>query len=61
MNARGEIIGLAFDGNYESMTSDWQYDYALQRCIAVDIRYVLFITERFGKAGFLLDEMGVKK
>jgi hypothetical protein len=61
MNAKGEIIGVAFDGNYEAMISDWQYDYALQRCISVDIRYVLFITEKFGKAGFLLDEMGVAK
>jgi len=61
MNARGEIIGVAFDGNYEAMTSDWQYDDALQRCIAVDIRYVLFITEKYGHAGFLLEEMGVKK
>ena len=59
MNARGEIIGIAFDGNYEAMTSDWQYDYALQRCIAVDFRYVLFVTEKFGNAGFLLKEMGV--
>lgn len=61
MNAKGEIIGVAFDGNYEAMISDWQYDYALQRCIAVDIRYVLFVTEKFGNAGFLLEEMGVKK
>jgi len=59
MNAKGEIIGVAFDGNYEAMISDWQYDYALQRCIAVDIRYVLFITEKYGQAGFLLKEMGV--
>jgi len=61
LNARGEICGVAFDGNYEAMISDWQYDYALQRCIAVDIHYVLFITEKFGKAGFLLDEMEVPK
>ena len=61
MNAKGEIIGVAFDGNYEAMISDWKYDYALQRCIAVDIRYVLFITEKFGNAGFLLDEMGIKR
>jgi hypothetical protein len=59
MNARGEIIGIAFDGNWEAMTSNWQYDYALQRCIAVDFRYVLFITEKFGNAGFLLKEMGI--
>jgi hypothetical protein len=60
MNAKGEICGLAFDGNYESMISDWEYDYNLQRCICVDIHYVLFITEKVGKAGFLLDEMGIK-
>ena len=60
MNSKGEIIGVAFDGNYEAMISDWKYDYTLQRCIAVDIRYVLFITEKFGNAGFLLDEMGLK-
>jgi len=59
MNARGEIIGIAFDGNWEAMTSNWQYDYNLQRCISVDFRYVLFITEKFGKAGFLLKEMGL--
>jgi len=57
LNAKGEICGLAFDGNYESMISDWQYDYALQRCINVDIHYVLFITEKIGHAGFLLDEI----
>ncbi len=59
MNAKGEIIGIAFDGNWEAMTSDWQYDFALQRCIAVDFRYVLFVTDKFGNAGFLLREMGV--
>ena len=58
LNAKGEICGLAFDGNYESMISDWQYDYSLQRCINVDIHYVLFITEKVGKAGFLLNEIG---
>ena len=61
LNAKGEICGVAFDGNYEAMIGDWQYDYALQRCIAVDIHYVLFITEKVGKAGFLLDEIGAGK
>ena len=61
LNAKGEICGVAFDGNYEALISDWQYDYALQRCINVDIHYVLFITEKVGKAGFLLDEMQVAK
>lgn len=59
MNAKGEIIGVAFDGNWEAMTSDWQYDFDLQRCIAVDFRYVLFVTDKFGNAGFLLKEMGI--
>lgn len=61
MNARGEIIGVVFDGNYEAMISDWQYDYDIQRTISVDIRYVMFILDKFSKAGFLLKEMGVSK
>jgi hypothetical protein len=60
LNAKGELTGVAFDGNYEAMISDWQYDYDLQRCIAVDINYVLFVTDKFGHAGFILDEMGVE-
>ena len=60
MNGKGQLIGLAFDGNYEAMTSDWQYDYDMQRTIAVDIRYVLFITEKFAGADYLLKEMGLK-
>ena len=60
MNANGEIAGVVFDSNYESVIGDWQYDPVLQRVISVDIHYVLFITEKLGKAGFLLDEMGVK-
>lgn len=59
MNAKGEIIGVAFDGNYEAMISDWQYDYDIQRTISVDIRYVMFILDKFSKADFLLKEMGV--
>jgi len=60
MNSRGEIIGVVFDGNYEAMISDWQYDYDLQRIISVDMRYVMFVTEKFGNAGFILKEMGVR-
>ncbi len=60
MNARGELIGLAFDGNYEAMTGDWQYDYDMQRTISVSIHYVMFITEKFAGADFLLEEMGVQ-
>jgi hypothetical protein len=61
MNAKGELIGVVFDGNYEAMISDWQYDYDLQRAISCDIGYVLYITQKFGDAGFLLDEMQVKR
>ncbi len=59
MNARGELVGLAFDGNYEAMTGDWQYDYNIQRTISVSLKYVLFITEKFAAATHLLKEMGV--
>jgi hypothetical protein len=57
MNARGELVGLAFDGNYEAMTGDWQYDYDIQRTISVNIKYVLFITEKFAGADHILREM----
>ena len=57
MNSKGHLIGLAFDGNWESMSSDVMFEPDLQRCINVDIRYVLFIVDKFGGAGWLLDEM----
>ncbi len=58
LNAKGELIGIAFDGNYEAMTSDMQYDPVLQRTISVDIRYVLFIVEKFAHADNILKELG---
>ena len=61
MNARGELVGLAFDGNWESMSSDVMFEPELQRCINVDIRYVLFIIDKFGGAGWLLEEMKIIK
>ena len=61
MNAKGELIGLAFDGNWESMSSDVMFEPDLQRCINVDIRYVLFIVEKFGGAKWLIDEMVIVK
>jgi len=57
LNGKGEIIGIAFDGNYEAMTSDFVYDPDLTRSISVDIRYVLFITEKLGKAHNILKEL----
>ena len=61
LNADGELIGLAFDGNWESMSSDVMFEPDLQRCICVDIRYVLFLVDKFGGAGYLLQEMNIAK
>ena len=61
LNANGELIGLAFDGNWESMSSDVMFEPDLQRCICVDIRYVLFVMDKFGGAGHLLKEMAIVK
>ena len=61
LNAKGELIGLAFDGNWESMSSDVMFEPDLQRCICVDIRYVLFMMDKFGGAGYLADEMKFAK
>ena len=61
LNADGELIGLAFDGNWESMSSDVMFEPDLQRCICVDIRYVLFLVDKFGGAGYLTQEMNIVK
>lgn len=59
LNDKGELIGLAFDGNWEAMSGDVIFEPELQRCINVDIRYCLFIIDKFGGAGYLLDEMNI--
>jgi hypothetical protein len=61
MNANGELVGIAFDGNWEAMSGDIIFEPTLQRTISVDIRYVLFIMDKFGGAGYLLDEMNIVK
>ena len=61
MDADGALIGLAFDGNWESMSSDVMFEPDLQRCICVDIRYVLLMLDKFGGAGYLLNEMTLVK
>lgn len=61
MNGKGEIIGLAFDGNYEGLGGDYAFEPALNRTLAVDIRYVLFLTEKFAGAGYLFNEMQLKR
>ncbi len=60
MNAKGQLIGLAFDGNWEAMSGDVAFEPDLQRTIAVDIRYVLFVIEKFAGANWLLDELTIK-
>ncbi|KPK87612.1 MAG: peptidase S46 [Bacteroides sp. SM23_62_1] len=57
INGNGELIGLAFDGNWEAMSGDIVFEPELQRCINVDIRYVLFIMDKFAGATNLIDEM----
>ena len=61
LNARGELIGLAFDGNWESLSGDINFDDNLQRCINVDIRYVLFVIDKFGGCKRLIEEMNIVK
>ncbi len=61
LDADGCLIGLAFDGNWEAMSSDVMFEPNLQRCICVDIRYVLLLMDKFGGAGYLLDEMDIVK
>lgn len=56
-NAKGELLGLAFDGNWEAMSSDILYEPKMQRCIGVDVRYILFMIEKFGKASHLVQEL----
>ena len=57
LDARGNLIGLAFDGNWESMSSDVMFEPELQRCICVDIRYVLWMVEKFGGATNIVNEI----
>ena len=59
-NGKGELIGLAFDGNWDSLSSDIFFDSKLARCIGVDIRYVLYMMETWGKADRLIKEIDAK-
>jgi hypothetical protein len=57
LNATGELVGIAFDGNWESLSGDLIYEPQLQRCIAVDIRYVLFIIDKYANSSYLVQEI----
>ena len=59
MNGNGELIGLAFDGNWESMSGDIAYEPELQRTIVVDIRYVLWVMDVYSGAKHIVDEMTI--
>ncbi len=59
LNANGELIGCAFDGNWESLSGDINFDSNMQRCINVDIRYILFILDKLGDCGHLIEEMTI--
>ena len=61
INAWGEIVGTAFDGNWEAMSGDIAFENEVQRTISVDIRYVLFIISKFAGSNHLIDEMTIAK
>jgi len=61
LNGKGELIGLAFDGNIEAMAGDVIFDKNLQRTINVDIRYVLWVIDKFSNAKHIVDEMTIVK
>lgn len=60
LDARGNLVGIAFDGNYEAMACDYAFEPEIQRTIIVDIRYVLFIVDKFAGAKNLIDEMSIQ-
>lgn len=61
INANGELIGLAFDGNWEAMSGDVAFEPELQRTICVDARYVLFIIDKFASCKRIIDELKIVK
>ena len=60
-DGKGQLIGLAFDGNWDSLSGDIWFDSKLARCIGVDVRYMVYLMDRWGHADRLLKEMGVEK
>ena len=61
INGEGQLIGIAFDGNWEAMSGDLAFEPNLQRCINVDIRFVLWVIDVYAGAGHLIDEMEIVK
>ena len=60
INGKGELIGINFDRTWRSTMSDIEFDPTICRNISVDIRYVLFVIDRVGGAGYLLEEMDLR-
>ena len=60
MNAKGELVGLCFDGNYEAMASDWVFVPSITRTIHVDFRYVQWLLDAVEGGDHILKEMGVE-
>ncbi|MEA2043247.1 MAG: S46 family peptidase [Bacteroidota bacterium] len=60
LNGKGELMGIAFDGNWEAMSGDIAFETELQKCINVDIRFVLFVIDKYSGATHLIDEMELK-
>jgi hypothetical protein len=60
LDANGNLIGIAFDGNYEAMACDYAFEPEIQRTIVVDIRYVLFVIDKYAGAKNLIDEMNIQ-
>ena len=60
LNGDGQLIGLAFDGNWEAMSGNYAFEPALQRTICVDIRYVLFIIDKYAGATNLIRELDIR-
>ena len=58
-NGKGELLGLAFDGNWEAMSSDITFEPNLQRCIGVDVRYILYLIEKWGNSPRLINELKI--
>ena len=59
INADGHLIGTAFDGNWEAMSGDIFFEKDIQRTISCDIRYILFIIEKYGEAHNLIEELEI--
>jgi hypothetical protein len=61
INGKGQLVGIAFDGNWEAMSGDLAFEPEIQKCISVDIRFVLWIIDKYAGATHLIDEMTIIK